>query len=281
MGFASIVSTAFGLPLPPPHWEAEIVAGGICAITGEPLTRGYRLTDVVSKTESNPARFYPSELVAEDAARLYAACNPRGKAVYGGISTPRAFTLGMRALAVFDGQPYEPLLAREAASEQKRACWSDLVRAVWPSAAGKPCAVLLSTDFKTRVWNQPHVRAGILGNATPVVVYDPPHLNRTLVVNWPVLLRDLDFVETLLGLGFWQSAIDQSLWRQRGVTFAPERIAIWEKLLETEVRISPHYPIIKIIARAKEIEKCLIQRLQQQPRAASRLSPTPNQLGLF
>lgn len=277
MNITRIVSSAFRLPYP----DAERVScESVCAITGERIDVGYQLSDIVSKTESNPERFYDSEFVSVDAARLYQMNSSRRRGVYGSDPNERPLNLGVRAFAVFGGVGYEPLASRDSSADAEyRPCWSDLVREVWPRDAGHPCVVIISTSGKTRVWNQTHVRAGVLGHTTPVVLYDPPQTNALVIVDWPAMLRDLDTVEEMLTGGWWMSAIERGLFIQRkGVDVDAAMRWQLEQALNP-VRQAEHWPIIKIIARAQEAEPCLQD--QSQACAPSKSSRSRSQLALF
>lgn len=119
---------AEGLALPalatPPQPVPERTC---CAITGQPITQGYPVADMVTGATAEFLDCFRGGLagwVSEAAGRCFKSANPR-------LGNPCA-----RSHLIFAGGPaYMPLIARESAARQGRRCWSDLVREVWPEQA--------------------------------------------------------------------------------------------------------------------------------------------------
>lgn len=131
-----------------------------CALSGAEIAVGYRVPDLLSITTTDLLdTFRGGAYVSEAVARCFRSQNPRK-----GNPTARSH------LVFADGTYFAPLIARGPARDQDRACWSDLVRQVWPARSGQTCLCLLTTDTKKRLWHR--ARVGPLGARTPVFVHD-------------------------------------------------------------------------------------------------------------
>lgn len=239
---ANLIANAYNLAYPQTQ-PVAISNGHCCVLTGESIQHGYLIKPFISRTTNDFWVFRGMEngYMSVDAARCYSASNPRVSMICS------------KSIAVFGDTGYEPLISRKAARERGRIWWSKLVRDVWEHHRGEACIIILSTDTKTRIWHQPHVRSGVLGERTPVTIYDTGEgMNETIIINWPMMLEDLAFVETILGAGFWMSSVRTSLLRQnKNISISIEQKFAWERKL-SELRKKPHFAMIRLIARPKE-----------------------------
>jgi len=230
----------YGIGLPeldePPR---KIDGRAICAITGEKIEAGYPVMDIISKSTGEYLDLlggYSSEWLSGAAARAFKG----------------SWNMGSR-LVFADGTHYHPLVARDEAKKQNRACWSDLVREIWPDRAGQSLVMILTTDFKKRIW--PRGRVGILGDATDVLVYDMQQgIFDVLQINWwPRLLKILDVFEEVYTYGFVKPVIANCLYLDHktmgaiGVTATTD----YEKYL-SRIRNTGEFKIAMIIAQKQE-----------------------------
>ncbi len=195
---------ARGLELPPlPEPPTPVPPGTVCGVTGQPISAGYPVRDVITSATAEFLDAFRNNLagyVSENAARCYRSSNPK-------LGNPCARSI----LAFADGTLWMPLIAREPAREQGRPCWSELVRQVWPGRAGQSCLCMLTTDTKKRLWIR--ARVGALGPRTPVLYYDSKTAgNEVLLIDWPALLESLTLIEVVYNLGFPKAAIGTSLY---------------------------------------------------------------------
>ncbi len=237
-----------GLALPPlPQEPQTVLAGTCCAITGQPITAGYPVADMVTGATAEFLDCFRGGVdgwVSEAAARCFKSADPRS-------GNPCA-----RSHLVFaDGTYYGPLISRESAQVQGRACWSDLVRGIWPARQGEQCLIVLTTDTKKRLWIR--ARVGALGSRTPVLVYDAGMaLDQVRLLDWPALLDCLDLVEEVYSGGFPKQAIIDSLY---GLTKAIEQVGLaqtraWERLLNV-CRPRAEFAVAVLIAQKREREE--------------------------
>lgn len=268
---ATTIAAAFDLPVPA-NVEPVQLSGERCIITGEPLTIGYRVLDAVSKTTNDFEMFFApkNSYMSIDAARCFQGSNPKAK--------PRARMECSKSMAIVDGVAYEPLISDTAAIDQGRPWWAQLVRDVWQESPGAECLFVLSTDTKTRVWHQPHVRLGRLGAATPVTVYNPARaINCTYTINWSEMLADLDLCERIVSAGFWNRFLSISLFELKKDLGVPTQQTIeWEQQLQT-IRRKPYFNFIQLIAR----ERAEYQWQLTETDVLKSLSHRQQQLSLF
>lgn len=277
---ADLLAQGLRLPLLPEP-PRPIPGGGWCAITGQPLTAGYRVADVTSTATAEFLDTFHGDAhgwVSENAARCYKNADPRQ-----GNPTAKSFFIFP------DGPAEQPLLDRDAEAHarealakaqaklaaagpeddreklekavaaaekrilavQGRPCWSDLVRQVWPVHQGKICLVLLTTDTKKRLW--PRARVGALGAKTPVYLHDGA-LSRVEFINWPGLLRVLDLVEEVYAAGFSKSYLRAGLYgaTQALAQVGYRQMASWEQALYG-LRPLAEFQMALLIAQKKEI----------------------------
>lgn len=246
---------ARGLQLPPVKEPVyELGPHATCAMTGVPITHGYRVMDMVTdKTAEflDPFGGHMSGYICDAAARCFRSANPR-------IGNPCA-----RPFLGFEDVLYMPTLARnsvagvprivaEAGIDLQRPCWADIVREVWPARAGQPALVMLTTDTKKRLW--PRARVGPLGKRTPVLIYDmPTNISSLVYLDWGMMLVCLELVEHVYTLGFPKAAIRESLY---SMTKAVEAIgfagaAALERSL-ADWRGSPEFTMATLIAQKQE-----------------------------
>jgi hypothetical protein len=204
---------------------------------------------------------YPVRDVTGDATAEFLDCFRGG--IHGWVSAaagacfknadPRKGNPTARSFLIFHGGPcYVPLINREAAREQGRPCWSDLVRAVWPTHQGQVCLAIITTDTKKRLWIR--ARVGALGCRTPILVYDSESaLNKILFVGWPNLIECLALVEEAYTAGFNKKSIAGSLFSSaigiKAVGYA------MTAQLETCIhpwRSRPEFPITVLVSQKKE-----------------------------
>jgi|GEM_PF-3898474 len=239
---------ANGLRLPMPERAPEPVpAGTCCAITGQPITAGYPVADMVTSATAEFLDCFRGGVdgwVSEAAARCFKSADPRS----GNLCARSHFIIA-------DGPAYMPLISRQAAQEQGRPCWSNLVRSVWPQYAGRQCLIMLTTNTKKRLWIR--ARVGALGTRTPVLCYDSGMaLDQVRLVDWPSLIECLDVIEELFTAGYSTDAIGVSLYSQTKAIaqagFAQTRR--WERLLK-DWRPRPEFAVALLIAQKREEEK--------------------------
>jgi hypothetical protein len=151
-------------------------------------------------------------------------------------------------MAVIDGIGYLPMIARESALKEGRACWSDLVRS---AKHGAPCVFILSTDTKKRVW--PGARAGIIGSNTPILLYDGElSLNGCVFVDWRQMLDALDLVEDVYSCGFTKQQIFTSLFSDiEKFEISADDILSLEGALKN-IRTSSYSSFIQLISQKKD-----------------------------
>lgn len=236
-------------PLPTP--PTALPAGSTCAISGQSITSGYRVPDLVTQATSEFLDCFRCGAavdgwVSENAGRCFKNADPRR-----GNPTARS------VLAFGDGTCYQPLIAQASAVEQGRACWSRLVRDVWPSQQGQQCLCIVTTDTKKRLWHR--ARVGALGPRTPVLLYDGKLcVNEVRLIDWPTLLGCLDLVEQVYALGFAKEVMRESLWIASKVAQAVGLVAT--RRLETTFvawRRRPEFHIALLISQkpaAPEVE---------------------------
>jgi hypothetical protein len=187
--------------------------GTYCAITGQPIIAGYRVSDMVTDATAeflDCFRGGTDGWVSDAAARCFKNADPRK-----GNPTARSI------LAFECGHGWNPLISREAAHEQGRPCWSELVRKVWPVRKGERMMAIITTDTKKRLWIR--ARVGTLGARTPVLCYDSAlGLNSVRLLDWDAFLACLTLVEDIYSRGFDKAAIRECLvlaskaWQQTG-----------------------------------------------------------------
>ncbi len=228
-----------GLSTPP----RPVPPGTCCAITGQPISEGYPVAEMVTDATAEFLDCFRGGIdgwVSEAAARCFKSADPRK-------GNPCA-----RSHLVFaDGTYYGPLISHEAALEQGRACWSELVRQVWPERAGQQCLAVLTTDTKKRLWIR--ARVGSLGSRTPVLVYDSAlGIDQVRLLDWSALVECLDLVEKVYSAGFPKQAIGESLYGQtRAIEQAGLRqTGAWERLLR-DWRPRPEFAVALLIAQKR------------------------------
>jgi len=241
---ADLIAEGLGLSLAEGLAAEEVPVGTTCAITGQPITHGFRVADMVTDATAEFLDCFRGGVhgwVSENAARCFKNADPRR-----GNPTARSF------LIFEDGPCYVPLINREAAKEQGRACWSDLVRGVWPEYQGRTCLAIITTDTKKRLWIR--ARVGALGCRTPALLYDSElALNEIRMIDWRALLDCLDLVEEVYTHGFGKEAIIENLFG--GATAAKALGFLETSELERRLgawRSRSEFPMAVLIAQKKE-----------------------------
>lgn len=188
-----------GLNLPRPEKQelVDVPPGTTCAITGQPIRRGYRVSDMTTGATAeflDCFRGGPHGYVSENAGRCF-----------------KSYRETSQQLMIFeDGTCYNPLISIDTARKRERTCWSELVREVWPARKGQRVLILLTTDMKKRLW--PNARVGALSDRTPVLLYDnATHLDTVAIIDWEQMIQCLDLVESVYDVGFSKGAIREGL----------------------------------------------------------------------
>ena len=215
--------------------------GTRCSLSGEEIDFGYRIADIVSAAQGEWWETFngnPFGYLSEAAAACWLASNPK-----------RDMRMS-KSFAVFGDAAYEPMVSQKSADAQGRPSWRDLVRTAWERHRGEPCALVLSSDTKKRVWWRG--RSGTLGGNTPVLIYDTGQVGlfEVRMIDWPAMLGSLELVEAAYAGGFYQGDVATTL--MQNIT-ACERIG-WAAVVEMErslgaARRSDHWPFVRLIAR--------------------------------
>lgn len=237
---------ATGLHLPPVSEPSfDLPPGTTCSISGQPITRGYRVSDMVTDATAeflDAFRGGVGGYVSESAARCIRSDNPRN-------GRPCA-----RSHLIFAGDDaLMPLISRAAARKLGRPCWSDLVRAVWPAQKGRTCLVIITTDTKKRLWIR--ARVGALGVRTPLLYHDAETgRSEVMHVSWPDVIACLDLVESIYTAGFAKPAIRGSLFSAQTAVQAAgvARTLEWERALRPWRETSEFIVATLIAQRAEE-----------------------------
>ena len=180
-----------GLKLPPLEAALIYCEGAVDAMFGTPIEYGY-----------------PVQSITTDATNEYLDTFRGQPCGYVSDNTARAFkTWNLGSVLIFeDGTCYKPMISRESAMTQSRACWSDLVHAIWRKKQGQNCLCILTTDTKKRLW--PRARIGPIGAATPVYLHDgDSNLSECVSLDWGDWAETLATVEAVYTLGWSKSAI--------------------------------------------------------------------------
>jgi hypothetical protein len=238
MSFSKIICEA--LPVPPPgekdipiEWRGRC---GICGGEDGPFYNGQSLTG--NSTAMFLEHFHGGDCpVCQYCASLYRAQN----AIAGN-------NIGSKAMAVVDGVGYLPMIARDSAVKEGRACWSDLVRS---ARYGAECVFILSTDTKKRVW--PGAKSGVIGSNTPVLLYDGElALTGCVFVDWREMLSSLNLVEDVYSCGFTKRQIFTSLFSDiEKFEMSPDDVLALEDALKS-ARESRGSAFIQLISQKKD-----------------------------
>jgi len=225
-----------GLGLPPLDVPPSNIDGvAYDAITGVGLAQGYRAMDIVPKAAGEFLDLLRGNVdgwVSEATARAFKG----------------TWNLGNR-LIFEDGTHFYPLIGRESARKRGRACWSDLVRNVWASRRGERLLVILTTDFRKRLW--PRARIGTLGQATAAYIHDANlNVSSLAQIDWPGMLATLGLVERVYLAGFSKRGIINGLLSEfKAVQSVGMLSAVdWEKQLQA-VRGGYEFTMAAIIAQ--------------------------------
>jgi hypothetical protein len=235
-----LVTRAFDLQ-PPAEGLESCPTGTRCALTGEPLAAGHSIATIVSDAQGEWWETFngdPFGWLSPTAAACWRASNPK-----------RDMRMS-KSFAVFGGAAYEPMISQASADAQGRPSWRDLVRRAWAEHRGEPCAVVLSSDTKKRVWMRG--RAGVLGHQTPVLIYDTGDIGlyETRVIDWPLMLDDLALVEGVFDAGFYRRDVATTLLGNPAAADVMgwgETAAVETALRQARPR--PWWPFVLLIAR--------------------------------
>lgn len=246
MTLTSLTADAFCMVVPDDRQCVECPPGTRCALSGEGITRGYPISDIVSDAQGEWWETFhgdPFGYLSESAAACWLATNPK-----------RDMRMS-KSFAVFGAVAYEPMVSQQSADAQGRPSWRELVGLAWQRHRDEPCAIVISSDTKKRVWWRG--RAGTLGRRTPILIYDTGEVGMFEVreVDWPVMLDDLAAVERAYEAGFYRRDASATLMQNPA---ACERLGWGEAAaLEREMaaaRRRPHWPFVLLIGRG--LDKC-------------------------
>lgn len=178
---------------PPALDDPPVQVQGLCAMTGVPITEGYRVDYLVTDVTSQPHEIFklPSEYCGVAAARLFKSM--RGDAAMLGN------------LFVSDAGGVKPMVSRDSAIKGNRPCWHDLIMALEPN---QWTVAVLTEESKRRFWLD-----------APLCLTGPwwrPYLHwgscsRVLTVDLPLLQRVLALCEQVYSYGFSKDAMLTSL----------------------------------------------------------------------
>lgn len=194
----SILLQSFGWSLDEP--PGDVPTGTHCVMSGEPISLGYAVRDVISSNAGAPLDMVygvgMAGYMSPDAATVFRCTSHIG------------------SVLAIEGEPgLRPLISRESAAAGERPCWSDLIRDVWPRYAGRRCVCVIATDFKKRVIHRAQV--GVLGDEQPVYVLDAEmRMDSNVTVRWASLIETLEYIETVYNAGFSKQGIGSTLWRE-------------------------------------------------------------------
>lgn len=209
--------------------------GAHCCITGEPIERGYVAQKIVPSAAGEFLELMGGDVMgymSEMAARAFKG----------------SWNLGSRFIFE-DATHYHPLLNAKSAAKQDRACWSQLVRDVWPDKRGMRYVAILATDYKKKIW--PRAVVGTLGEQAPILVFDASrNLLQNVTVDWRRLVEALDFVESVYTAGFVKPAIESNLLSSNKAVAENGlyQSIDWENHLKT-LRGTPEFTVAAIIAQ--------------------------------
>jgi len=239
---AEMLVRGLGLTMPADTHAVDVPAGATCALgwCGRPIERGYAVGDITTDaTNEFLDHFRGGGYLCEPCAIAFRNASPR-------LGNPTA-----KPVLVFgDGTYYSPMIARRSAAERGRACWSDLIREVWPGRQGQAVLVILTLDFKRRLW--PRARVGALGERTPVLL-DEGNTRGVVYVDWQRLIGCLDLVEEVYTAGFSKRAIRGCLLGETGALsqYGLSQALSWERGLGSW-RGTPEFAIATFVAQKGE-----------------------------
>ena len=165
-----------------------------CAMTGRPITEGYRVDSLVTDATSQPHEIFrfTSEWCSAEAARLFKAM--RGDTAMIGN--------------VFAGENggSKPMVSRDSATKGGRPCWHDLIMQLQPN---QWTVAVFTEESKRRFWLE-----------APLCLTGPtwrPYLHygncsRVLTVNLDKLQQVLPLCETIYSYGFSKDAMLTTLY---------------------------------------------------------------------
>lgn len=249
---SAILSRALQLPALPKPPEA-IPAGSLCELQncGRHIASGYLrglLTTDATNEQLDTFRG-ATGWICDECARVFKASSPHGN-----------YMMGRAWLAFADGSRWDPLIAQDAAGKAGRACWSTLLREVWPARAGQECVILLTTDGKKRTW--PQARSGCLGEKTPVCLHNTDSkfghtsvYSGNVYVSWPRLLECLQDVEVVYALGFAKRQIAETLYESQVCReIGLPAVATWERRLSAWRQV-PEFAVALIVAQKPAVQE--------------------------
>lgn len=163
----------------------------ICAMTGDSITQGYRLSDIISVASADIGTIFPfgGEWVCVDGAILFKA----SKTLRGN-------------LLVLEDNGLAPLISKDSAIAENRPCWRDLIMDM---SLDTPMVAIFSDESKRRLW--PSARMSVFGSHWQPFFNGVPYkagssqaapVQRSLNVDVLKLRSVLSVVEYAYSLGF-------------------------------------------------------------------------------
>lgn len=189
--------------------------GTLCRVSAKPIAQGYRVMDVVTDANTEFLDQFRGEVrgfVSAAAGRCYKSAAPRDKHRVGDRLVANPCAKSHLAVQLPSGgvEYVSPTFDPATAVANGTVTWSVAARRVWAEHRGRNAFVLVTPDFKRRLW--PYARAGILGERTPVYVLNKAYnLDGQQFLDWGRLVELLGVVEPLLRLGYAKDALRGSL----------------------------------------------------------------------
>ncbi|NBC16686.1 MAG: hypothetical protein GVY18_05130 [Bacteroidetes bacterium] len=201
------VTERYGEPKPLPP-------GSICAISGEPISEGFRSESLLTRASSAPHEIFPvytSDYVSVEAARCY-------KHFRGGL------TGNLLAVERPDGsvEGHRPMVSLDSANSQGRSNWQRILYGLDPHATleeGGRCLAIFTEEFQRRLWLD--ARLSTVGPYWQPYLYSGS-LQRTLTVDLIELQHILALCEYVYSLGFTKDHLLHGLLNSRSMAAVRE-----------------------------------------------------------
>lgn len=195
----------------------DVPPGTQCRVSGQPIARGVSVQEVVTSASAEFLDQFRGEMfgyVSEAAGRCYKSAAPSEKHAMRAtgrlVANPCAKSHLACELADGTFEYLSPAFDPVTAVANETVSWSAAVREVWPRWEGRNVFILITPDFKRRLW--PYARAGVMGAHTPVYILNKGYnLDGQFHLNWPRLIALLDTVERLYHLGYTKDALLKGL----------------------------------------------------------------------
>lgn len=167
---------------------------GTCGVCGQPSDQAWARTEILQKTTSNTTVTFPfnTDAICEYCVVMWEC----------GRANP-----WNRGLLAIPGRVWFPLIAENAEiSSPDRPTWANALRSLNPAL---PRVVVLTTDFKKRVWPRARISQG---DTLSLLLHDTSRgISDNRDCSLSKLLSVLDFVEEVYTLGFSKASIESGL----------------------------------------------------------------------